>query len=691
MRIARWLLGGGPEHVGLVLGNDASGKTTLLYRLKLGLWVTTIPTIGFNIETLEYPDGGRVTLWDIGGCDKMRSLTGLYMIKERFIVFVQSVQDLDPDRVEFSLEYLRMCMETMMEHGATNMFILFNKQDLLAPDEREAVIKDLKGKIESEIAPYASTLDVKIMDYPGLSAATGEQLHRVMDEIRQTLGQTEKPATDTKKVMERIEKGPSEEELIERINKAKAESADAHSFWGAFMDGSLLAWDHYTHLRAGFFVMHDCLARGLGLLECADEFMAHLNRLREGNPERFRNTAHKTMTIFWLHQIQVACIDHQTSKQLDKFPAQSEYADIVLSAPRLMNSGLWRFYYSKDLLFTPEAREDWHLPDLQPLPTISRADLSDRRLPQQSGVSRHDRLPRFAFSVVQKTLSSKLRRGGVVKQALDALQSSTMRLRASDPSMPPYSETQAYFWIQIVHAYLKSLEAESSQGVGLGGSVSALTFEAFKSLFDINGDEWRKYYSKSTWEGVAARMGFVNPDKKALPNVFGMPSQARIDLARSQMVNAISHRSIRFPDLPPREDLDLFAAVLMDEAKLVPGDEVNVESHASLLCFLYRRLSGQSKSSATSTKRGDASLASSTALEICRRLGMTQGVFWVQQVQIALAGVSAVSFEEFVRGSSYLAYEDLPLVYYSPQLWQSVEAEEVFMSPDRRSLRSVVL
>lgn len=64
--IARWLLGKGPEHTGVLLGSDAAGKTTLLYRLKLGETVQTIPTIGINVETIEYADGS-ITLWDIGG------------------------------------------------------------------------------------------------------------------------------------------------------------------------------------------------------------------------------------------------------------------------------------------------------------------------------------------------------------------------------------------------------------------------------------------------------------------------------------------------------------------------------------------------------------------------------------------------------------------------------------------------
>jgi GTPase SAR1 family protein len=37
----------------LMVGLDAAGKTTILYKLKLGEVVTTIPTIGFNVETVR--------------------------------------------------------------------------------------------------------------------------------------------------------------------------------------------------------------------------------------------------------------------------------------------------------------------------------------------------------------------------------------------------------------------------------------------------------------------------------------------------------------------------------------------------------------------------------------------------------------------------------------------------------------
>lgn len=50
----------------LMLGLDGAGKTTILFKLKLGEVVSSIPTIGFNVETVEYKNI-KFTVWDVGG------------------------------------------------------------------------------------------------------------------------------------------------------------------------------------------------------------------------------------------------------------------------------------------------------------------------------------------------------------------------------------------------------------------------------------------------------------------------------------------------------------------------------------------------------------------------------------------------------------------------------------------------
>ena len=54
-----------------MLGLDAAGKTTVLYKLKLNEVVTTIPTIGFNVEQVNF-ENLEMTIWDVGGQTKIR-------------------------------------------------------------------------------------------------------------------------------------------------------------------------------------------------------------------------------------------------------------------------------------------------------------------------------------------------------------------------------------------------------------------------------------------------------------------------------------------------------------------------------------------------------------------------------------------------------------------------------------------
>ena len=49
-----------------MLGLDGAGKTSVLYKLKLGEVVSTVPTIGFSCECVEYKNLS-FTMWDIGG------------------------------------------------------------------------------------------------------------------------------------------------------------------------------------------------------------------------------------------------------------------------------------------------------------------------------------------------------------------------------------------------------------------------------------------------------------------------------------------------------------------------------------------------------------------------------------------------------------------------------------------------
>merc|ERR1711976_615649 len=110
----------------LMVGLDAAGKTTILYKLKLGEVVTTIPTIGFNVETVEYKNIS-FTVWDVGGQDKIRPLWRHYYQGTQGLIFV--VDSNDRDRAEDAKEELnKMLSEDEMRDAV--LLVFANKQDL---------------------------------------------------------------------------------------------------------------------------------------------------------------------------------------------------------------------------------------------------------------------------------------------------------------------------------------------------------------------------------------------------------------------------------------------------------------------------------------------------------------------------------------------------------------------------------
>jgi len=79
----------------LMMGLDAAGKTTILYKMKGNEEVvTTIPTIGFIVEELTI-GGSDFTAWDVGGRSNMRPLWRHYYQNTEGIVFVVDANDKD--------------------------------------------------------------------------------------------------------------------------------------------------------------------------------------------------------------------------------------------------------------------------------------------------------------------------------------------------------------------------------------------------------------------------------------------------------------------------------------------------------------------------------------------------------------------------------------------------------------------
>ena len=109
-----------------MLGLDAAGKTTILQQLKLGEVRNPTPTIGFNVESVQYKNID-FTVWDVGGQEKLRSLWRHYYEGANALIFV--VDSNDPSRLKMAKQELsRIAGDGLMQNAA--VLVLANKQDM---------------------------------------------------------------------------------------------------------------------------------------------------------------------------------------------------------------------------------------------------------------------------------------------------------------------------------------------------------------------------------------------------------------------------------------------------------------------------------------------------------------------------------------------------------------------------------
>lgn len=116
------------EYKLVMVGLDNAGKTTSLYQLSLGQAVVTGPTIGSNVEQVQF-ENLTFDIWDLGGQANLRpSWTTYYTHTDAIIVVVDST-----DRVR-----IRTAKEELFKLLGNNtlsrapVLIFANKQDLRA-------------------------------------------------------------------------------------------------------------------------------------------------------------------------------------------------------------------------------------------------------------------------------------------------------------------------------------------------------------------------------------------------------------------------------------------------------------------------------------------------------------------------------------------------------------------------------
>jgi ADP-ribosylation factor protein 1 len=110
------------------------------FQLKLQETVTSVPTIGFNVETLDIAPGLEMTVWDIGGQDVIRPLWRHYYQNLDGIIWIVDSQD-DQRFDESFNEFQNVLNDDNLPCGDLPILIYANKQDLPGAANSEKVTK----------------------------------------------------------------------------------------------------------------------------------------------------------------------------------------------------------------------------------------------------------------------------------------------------------------------------------------------------------------------------------------------------------------------------------------------------------------------------------------------------------------------------------------------------------------------
>ncbi|KAF8069959.1 ADP-ribosylation factor [Lyophyllum atratum] len=372
------------DYTATIIGAGGSGKTTLLYLLKLGQIVQTIPSIGFNVETIDAPTTSgqplQLTCWDVGaGCSDMKRMNKIlasYTARTDAIIWV--VDGSDQYSVSESVDALPLILEAVdavrMEAGVPNNYpvlLLSHKQDLpnsIPIDNiRKAFAKALSGRMTCAFKTSAN-LDIQKSGLPDAF----EWLRFALEHASSTRGRTAAalPAMPDQRSIPHLT-----EKLDSWVSKAENDS-DPREFISQFHSISLPDWDHYTHIRIAFLLltMH-------GRQKGKDMIFDGIQKYIAQSTQTGGRTFHVTMTYFWIQVVHLGIrnISPSTDLKSSETALPSSMADIaspdqfalfIVLNSYLADGNLWADYYSKEAMMSPAAKAGMVLPDKKPLPNL---------------------------------------------------------------------------------------------------------------------------------------------------------------------------------------------------------------------------------------------------------------------------------------------------------------------------------
>ena len=349
----------------LLLGSK--GKTTFLYYNKLKEQIKTIPTIGFNVEKIDFTKDITFTCWDVGGCDRIQPLIKHYYEGTDGIIFFISTMK-GPYSVDYSFEILDNFIDLYNLPKVPLVLFCVDRdlsEDLILSDKELkdklmlyiTKIKDRpvcihygcsfkdnnQGKGHIEVFTW---LDMMIRNEKSKDKKGKEKEKEKEKEILKEKDKT------SKNVYEWMDTG----DIIKSIPESPTDELDDLKLISQIENFDLPSWDHKTHLRLAFIVLkkeirRDAIAKIFKLIE---DFIAKSKRTTG-------KTFHVTMTYFWIHMIFIAIT----------YNPDCNFTELLTKNMWLLNGQLFKHFYSNDLMLkNEESRKIFVPPDLNKLPDV---------------------------------------------------------------------------------------------------------------------------------------------------------------------------------------------------------------------------------------------------------------------------------------------------------------------------------
>ncbi|KAJ7250601.1 ADP-ribosylation factor [Mycena rebaudengoi] len=372
----------GKEHRVIFLGLDASGKTTLLYRMKLGEVVQTIPSIGFNVESVQLRARMGTTdrilnvdCWDVGGCGRpMWGLLKHYLAPSDAIIWL--IDSCDRERLSESVEEFSTVMRSLTKDATLDVepkdrpvLILATKQDL----PKAMSIDEIRLKVNPALSGRRSfavgtSLNQSLTE-GALPEAFGWLLMALENPQSLPASGTSSISTSTLKPKAADPTNPAattlEEKLSAWLRRTETDSPP-EEFLRQFAELQLPAWDHYTHIRIAYLLLTK-----FGRQKGKDMVFEGIERYITQSSQTRGRTFHVTMTYFWIQMVHFGIRSTpDADPAVEKLAESEEFMRFLLLNPFVADGGLWAQYYSKDVMMSVKAKAEMVLPDKKALPNL---------------------------------------------------------------------------------------------------------------------------------------------------------------------------------------------------------------------------------------------------------------------------------------------------------------------------------